>query len=411
MPDRTIPQGEVVAARALDDAPFLDWFDPAVEADPEPVYADLRRRTAVARTPIGVAVIRREEVHRLLGDPRLISSIPHLVRAQGVTEGYLHDMMASSVIAIDGPEHTRVRRLVSRSFTPRAADRHRPAMRALVDELVDGFVERGRCEFVADFADHYPVQVICEVLGVPREDHDDFARWGDALTYALSLELGAHRVEVETASEALGVYVDRLVADRRAHPRDDLVTSLVQAAEEGDRLSNLELFSMIGGLLFAGYDTTRSQLGQALTAFCRHPDQWALLADEPALVPHAVDEVMRLVGAVRSIPRVTLEDLEVGGWLIPSGTLVMLSLASANRDETVFDDPLDFDITAEREAHLTFGGGPHYCLGASLARAEMEEALTILPRRLPNLRLDGEPTWRLNTGISGPTTLPVAFDT
>ncbi len=397
-------------ARALEEAPFLNWFDPVVQADPEPVQADLRRRTAVARTPLGVAVLRREEVHKVLGDPRFVSSLPHLVRAQGVTEGYLHDMMASSVIAIDGPDHTRVRRLVSRSFTPRAADRHRPAMRALVDELVDGFAERGRCELVADFADHYPVQVICEVLGVPREDHDDFARWGDALTYILSLELGAHRAEVEAASEALGAYVHQLVADRRAHPRDDLVTSLVQAAEGGDRLSNIELFSMIGGLLFAGYDTTRNQLGQALAAFCRHPDQWALLADDPTLVPRAVDEVMRIVGAVSSIPRVAVEDVEVGGWSIPSGTLVMLSLASANRDETVFDDPLGFDITAEREGHLTFGGGPHYCLGASLARAEIEEALTILPRRLPNLRLDGEPTWRLNTGISGPVTLPLAFD-
>ena len=395
--------------RALADAPFVDFFDPDVVADPEPVMVDLRRRSAVVRNPLGVSVIRREVVRQLLADPRLISSIPALVRIQGVDNGQLLDMVSSSVIAIDGTDHTRLRRLVSRSFTPAAAGRHRPAMRALVNELVDEFAARGRCEFVADFANHYPVQVICEVLGVPREDHDDFARWGDSLTYVLSLELGAHIEEVERAVENLRTYVDRLVTDRRATPRDDLVTSLVQASEDGDRLSEPELFSMIGGILFAGYDTTRNQLGMAMAKFCEHPAQWKLLAAQPDLAPKAVDEVMRLVGAVGGVPRIAMEDVEVDGWAIPAGTIVFLSVASANRDETVFDNPLDFDITAERESQLTFGGGPHYCLGVHLARAEMEEALRILPARLPNLRLDGEPQWRLGTGIAGPTVLPLAF--
>lgn len=396
--------------RPLEDAPFLDLFDPALQADPEPIYADLRARTALARTPLGVTVLRREEVRSLLGDRRLVSSIPHLVRAQCVTSGRLHDMISSSVISVDGVDHTRLRRLVSRSFTPSAAARHRPAMRRLTEELVEEFAAQGRCDFVSEFGDHYPVQVICEVLGVPRDDHAQFAQWGDVLTYILSLELSLHLAEVEDASKALGEYVEQLVAQRRDAPRDDLVTSLVQASEDGDRLSPLELLSMIGGLLFAGYDTTRNQLGQAMFAFCQHPEQWELLADTPDLVPQAVDEVMRLVGAVSSVPRVAVEALYVAGWSIPAGTLVFCSVASANRDEAVFDDPLDFDITARREAHLTFGSGPHYCLGAHLARAEMEEALTILPRRLPNLRLDGDPKWRVGTGIAGPDALPLAFD-
>jgi cytochrome P450 len=396
--------------RALKDAPFLDLFDPALQADPEPIYADLRAQTAMARTPLGVTVLRRDEVRSLLGDPRLVSSIPHLVRAQGVTAGRLHDMVSSSVISIDGVDHTRLRRLVSRSFTPSAAARHRPAMRTLVHELVSGFATRGHCEFVGEFADRYPVQVICEVLGTPRRDHDQFARWGDALTYVLSLELSPHLEEVEQATEALGDYVAQLVSKRRDEPCDDLVTGLVQASEDGDRLSPLELVSMIGGLLFAGYDTTRNQLGQAMFAFCQHPDQWELLAKKPELATRAVDEVMRLVGAVSSVPRVALEDLEVDGWSIPAGTLVFLSVASANRDEAAFEHPLDFDITAHRETHLTFGSGPHYCLGAHLARAEMEEALAILPHRLPNLRLGGEVTWRVGTGIAGPDILPLEFD-
>jgi cytochrome P450 len=397
------------AVPTLEEAPFVDWFDPEVIADPEPVLADLRSRTAVARMPLGASVIRREEVRQLLADPRLVSSIPALVRIQGVADGPLYDMVAASVIAIDGPDHTRLRRLVSRSFTPTAAARHRPAMRGLVSELIDGFAGTDRCEFVTEFADHYPVQVICEVLGVPRNDHDAFARWGDALTFVLSLELGTHLEHVQAAVEALREYVERLIEDRRTTPRDDLVTSLVQASEDGDRLSSPELFSMIGGILFAGYDTTRNQLGLAMATFCEHPEQWKLLAAQPDLAPRAVDEVMRLVGAVASVPRVAVEDLEIAGWSIPAGTLVFLSVASANRDESVFDDPLAFDITAERETQLTFGGGPHYCLGVHLARAEMEEALRILPRRLPNLRLDGEVVWRAGTGIAGPSVLPLAF--
>ena len=399
--------------RDLAEAPFLDIFDPELEVDPEPVYAALREESAVVRTPLGAAVLRRDEIHGLLGDRRLISSIPHLVRLQGAGDGPIGEMLETSVIAVDGPDHTRLRRLVSRSFTPSAANRHRPLMRSLVEELVAGFAVdgdgTGRCEFVSDFADHYPVRVICSVLGVPDEDHGRFGEWAESITYMLSLELSAHLDEVAAAVDALAGYVGDLVEQRRREPQDDLVTSLVQASEDGDRLSNDELQSMIGGLLFAGVDTTRNQLGLAMHTFCEHPDQWRLLAERPELAPAAVNETMRLFGAVPGIPRVTLEDVEVDGWCIPAGTIVFLSLASANRDPRHYEDGVRFDITAEREGHLTFGGGPHYCLGANLARAEMEEALVVLSQELSDLRLDGEPTWRLDTGIGGPTRLPLAF--
>lgn len=398
------------AARGLDDAPFFNWFDPAVQADPAPIVDELRARTAVVRTPLGASVLRRREVHHLLADPRLVSAVPHLVRLQTGDDGPLAGMLGDTVIAMDGPNHTRLRRLVARSFTPRAADRHRAVMRSLVDELLDGFAADGHCEFMGDFADRYPVQVICEVLGVPREDHPLFARWGEALTYVLSLELGSRLAEVEQAANELGAYVDELVEDRRVRPRDDLVTSLVEASEDGDRLSQDELRAMIAGLLFAGYDTTRNQLGRAMVTFCHHPDQWDRLAAEPDLAPRSVDELMRLVGAVPGIPRIAAEALEVDGWAIPAGTFLFLSTASANRDESVYDDGGTFDITADRVPHLTFGGGPHYCLGANLARAEMEEALRILPGRLRGMRLDGQPSWREDTGISGPSYLPLRFE-
>ena len=396
--------------RTLADAPFLNFLDPAVQADLERTWADLRGRAAVARTALGVTVLRSEDVHRLLADPRLVTSIPGLMRIFGGDASGLEQMLAASVLAADGADHTRLRRLVSRSFTPRAADRHRPQMHTLVEHLTDGLVARGRCDFVADFADRYPVQVICEVLGVPRDDYHRFARWGNALTHVFSLELGQHLDEVAQAARSLAMYVDALVDDRRRRPRDDLVTSLVQASEDGDRLGTHELQAMIGGLLFAGYDTTRNELGCALFLFCHHPDQWTLLGQRPELVPRAVNEVLRLAGAVMGVSRLAAEDIEVDGWLVPAGTFVYLSLASANRDCEV-EDALVFDITRDPLPHFTFGGGPHYCLGANLARAELEEALFVLPRRLRSLRLDGEVPWRANTGITGPTALPLAFDT
>jgi cytochrome P450 len=402
-------EGAMDAVRGLAEAPFFDWFDPAVQADPEPIVNELRARTAVVRTPLGTSVLRRREVQAMLADPRLVTAVPHLVRVQSGGDGPLAGMLGDTVIAMDGPDHTRLRRLVARSFTPRAADRHRAVMRSLVDELVDEFAGDGHCEFMADFADRYPVQVICEVLGVPRDDHPRFAQWGETLTYLLSLELSARLADVEQAASELGAYVDELVEDRQANPRDDMVTSLVEASEDNDRLSQGELRAMIAGLLFAGYDTTRNQLGRAMITFCHHPDQWDRLAAEPDLAPRSVDEVMRLAGAVVGIPRIATEDLEVSGWSIPAGTLVFLSTASANRDESVYDDAGTFDITAERVPHLTFGGGPHYCLGANLARAEIEEALRVLPGRLRNIQLDGQPSWRQGTGISGPSHLPLRF--
>jgi cytochrome P450 len=408
--ERTDASSEVsTVPRPLAEAPFINPFDPEVQADPDAAFAELRAKTAVARTPLGASIMRRDEVHRLFGDPRLVSAVALLASAQIGDAGSI-DMLGEAILALDGDDHTRLRRLVARSFTPRAADRHRDTMRAYADDLLDQFVPQGRVEFMSGFADHYPIEVMCEVLGVPPRDHGLFAQWSEVLTYVLSLELGSHLDEVAAAAEALGEYVDQLVADRGAAPRDDLVTELVQASEEGDRLSASELRAMIAGLLFAGYDTTRNQLGQALLVFAQHPEQWALLAARPELAPAAVDEVMRLHSAVVGTPRITADDVEVDGWLIPAGTVVFLSIASANRDESVFDDPLRFDITADRPANLSFGGGPHYCLGANLARAEMVEALTLLARRLPGLRLDGEPTWRTSTGILGPTHLPLAFD-
>jgi cytochrome P450 len=395
--------------KSLDEAPYLDVFDPEFVANPVPRIDALRRQSCLARTPIGALVVQHAKVQELIADPRLGSSLLDFLRLQGLVDGAIYEAVSLSLLALDGPAHTRLRKLVSRAFTPRSVERLRPAMRALAAELADRFVPRGACEFMADFADRYPIQMICELLGVPRKDHELFARWSNALTWVLSLEIGAHLDEVSQGFAGIGSYVEAFIAERRARPEDDLVTALIQAEDGGDRLSAAELRSLIASLLFAGYDTTRNQLGIALFLFSVFPDQWHLLAARPELVPNAVDEVLRFQGVVSIAPRIAQESLLIGDYAVPAGTMVSLSTGAANHDPAVHADPERFDITIEREPPLTFGGGAHYCLGANLARAEMQEALRLLATRMPDVRVAGEVRWRPRTGIFGPTRLPLAF--
>jgi cytochrome P450 len=395
--------------KSLDDAPFLDFLTPEFEADPASAIRAIRSESCLARTAVGALVVERAQVAALLGDPRLDSSLLPFVRLQGLTDGPVYELLSRALLSVDGEDHTRLRKLVSRAFTPRSVERLRPSMRALTAELVDGFAGAGRCEFMTAFADRYPIQMICELLGVPREDHERFGQWANGLTWVLSLEIGAHLAEITAAYEGLAGYLDQFIEDRRRTPQDDLVTGLIQAEDGGDRLSPVELRAMIGALLFAGYDTTRNQLGLAMWLFADHPAQWQLLGDQPERSPVAVEEVLRFLGTVAIAPRVAREDLAVGDYRIPAGTIVTLSTAAANHDPAAYDTPETFDITVPREPPLTFGGGPHYCLGANLARAEMQEALAILARRLRDLRLDGDVGWRPRTGIFGPTRLPLRF--
>jgi cytochrome P450 len=395
--------------RELQEAPFLDMFDADFQADPAPVIAALRQETPVVRTALGCMIIRREDVHRLLSDPRLTSSLEAFVRIQGVDEGPIFDMVTSSLLAVDGADHARIRRIVSRAFTPRTVEPHRPLMRELSTSLLDAYSPSGQCEFMTAFADHFPIEVMCHVIGVNPEDHERFAAWSNELTHILSLELGLHLDDVTTAVDQLMAYLEDLIAERKAQPRHDLVSALITASDDGDTLGPLELRSLLAALLFAGYDTTRNQLGLGMTLFCEHPDQWKLLRDQPELAPRAVDEIMRSFGAISMTPRQTVQDIDVGEWLIPQGMLVALGLGAANHDPAAYADPDTFDISLEREPHLTFGGGPHYCLGANLARAEMQEALPILAARMPDVAADAEPEWRTPGGIFGPTVLPLRF--
>ncbi len=396
--------------KSLDDAPFLDFLSAEFEANPAAAMDAVRAQSCLARTAIGAVVVEHAQVEALLADRRLDSSLLPIVRLQGLTDGVLYEFLSRALLSVDGEDHTRLRKLVSRAFTPRSVEVLRPSMRALSEELVERFAGAGSCEFMADFADHYPIQMICELLGVPRQDYDRFGRWANGLTWVLSFELAVRMPEIQAAFDGLVGYLEGFIEARRRDPQDDLVTRLIQAEDGGDHLSPIELRSMIGALLFAGYDTTRNQLGIAMELFAHNPEQWRLLADEPQRVSAAVEEVLRFTGAVSVAPRIAREELQVGDYRIPAGTLLTLSTGAANHDPAAHRRPETFDMTIERPLPpLTFGGGAHYCLGANLARAEMQEALLVLSRRLRDLQIDGEVRWRPRTGIFGPTRLPLRF--
>lgn len=396
--------------KSLADAPYFE--PPADRFQSDPAHIDeVRAQTWIVRSAIGGLVIGREQVLALLADRRLRSPVTQFIEMQGVTEGLVHDRMCQTPLAIDGDDHARVRKLVRKAFVPKAVDRHRPLMRDILDALLAPVLPEGRCEFMAAVAEHYPIQVMCEVLGVPAADHEDFTTWIRAIAWSLSMQLAEHLDEAEWGMKQLDDYVTGLIAERRERPTEDLATELVLASEDGDRLSDDELRSLIIGLLFAGYDTTRNQLGLALWAFAQHPEQWALLAAEPDLARNAVEEIMRYQGAVNTAPRLVAEAFEFEGYRFEAGTLLFLSTAAANHDPDAYQHPHELDVSADREPQLTFGGGPHFCLGAHLARAELQEALVRLVPAMPDLALDGEPEWRSPMGIFGPETLPIRFRT
>lgn len=400
----------VVPVKRLEEAPFLDVLSTTYRLDPGRHLDELRRRSWLVRTTGGAMVLGRQQVQLLLSDRRLRSPVRAFIELQGVTDGLLHDRLCQTLLALDGDDHLRVRSLVRAAFTPSAVDRHRPLMRSLATTLAEPLRPAGRCEFMRDVADRYPIQVICRLLGVPSEDHQDFTAWLAAIGWALTLELPTHRVEAEAAMAALDEYIGALLTDRRARPRGDLLTQLVEAERAGDRLSEDELRALVVGLLFAGYDTTRNQLGLAIWIFAQHPEEWRQLAAEPVRAAAAVEEVLRYRGAVALAPRLVEEPIELDGYVLPAGTLLMLSTTSANHDPSVYDCPERFDIAAPRAPQLTFGGGAHYCLGANLARAEMAEALPVLARAFPGVTLDGAPEWRPPMNIWGPARLPIRFD-
>jgi cytochrome P450 len=286
-------------------------------------------------------------------------------------------------------------------------------MADVMNGLVDRVADAGHCDVVTDIARPYPVPIICALLGAPREDWQRFSSWADEVFKAFSFTVDVRDIEsdVMRAWRELDDYVDEMVARRRHSLTDDLLSDLIRAEDEGDRLDAAELRMLAGGLLLAGTDTTRNQVAASVHVLCEHPEQWELLRQRPELAMRAVEETMRHSPIACGTLRLVVEDAELDGYSFPAGTAVLVNTFAANRDPAVYDDADRVDITREEAPPiLTFGGGVHYCLGANLARREIAEALKVLANRLRTPRTAGPAPWKPMVSLSGPTSLPIEFD-
>ena len=366
----------------------------------------------LVRNMFGYEVLRYEDATAVLRDKRWHSAVSRIPELMGITNSDFLERQQVSILSAEGDMHSRLRRLVAPAFTPRAADRLRPFMREVIGGLVDKISDAGRADFATDICEPYPIPIICELLGAPKEDWQLFSRWAGDILEIFSQDVIDKIDLIMRTQDELGEYTRGLIAERRSKPADDLLTDLIAAEEAGDKLTTDELVMMVNAVIVGGTDTTRNQLGCAVALFAQHPDQWALLAEKPELAPRAVEEAMRYFGAVRGTARFASCDIEYRDVLFPTGTFMAVALADANRDPAVFSEPDAFDITSEApgQPQMTFGSGIHYCLGAALARAELQEALPLLAQRMPKLAIDGDITWKPEgVGIFGPAHMPVTF--
>ena len=381
------------------------------------IYQSIAEQSWIARNPIGYSILHYDDVTAVLRDKRWHNATSKIPAMMGITDPFFTDR-SPSILSAEGDLHLRLRRLVAKAFSPREADKLRPFMREVMNDLVDPITSSGRADIAVDICEPYPIPIICQLLGAPREDWQSFSRWAEDVLRIFSDAAPDELGVIKQAQIELNEYVIEMIERRRTEPGDDLITQLIAAEEDGDRLSKQELVMMVNAVIVGGTDTTRNQLACAIGVFCDHPDQWAMLAEQPDLAPQAVEEVMRYFGAVRSTGRFASEDIVYRDIHFPKGTFVFPSLASANFDDGVIADEghgagNTFDITrtpVKGRTHMTFGSGIHYCLGASLARAELQEALPILARRMPDLAVDGRIEWKpRSAAIFGAEHLPVTF--
>ena len=391
-------------------------------SNPYPYYQALRDKQPVYFSDrLNAWVLTRyQDVHRALKDPRLVSGQRVSSYAERLTTDVrrgltpLFAQFDAWIGNMDPPNHTRLRRLVNAAFTGRIVEALRPAIGQLVAELLDAAERRGRIDFVRDFAYPLPAIVIARMLGVPAEARQQLIHWSQALT-AYS---GTGRADSEIARAAgqaateLSALFDELATERRADPREDLLSQLVQVEDQGDRLSRQELLGMCGFLMVAGHETTMALLANGLFALLRHPVQLQQLREDPRRIPRAVEELLRYDSPIQHQTRSAAETLEIGGQRIAQGDRVMPFLGAANRDPAQFSNPDQLDLNRDPNPHLAFGLGPHYCLGAPLARLEAEIGLSALLQRWSKITLvDHQPPFRQHTSQRNPLRLELQWTT
>ena len=392
-------------------------FGPEMLANPYPVYHLLRSMDPVhwQETFQGWVLTRYADVAALLRGPHVSSE--RTAAAQARVPEEFHELVAfraNAMLNADPPRHTRLRTLVSKAFTPAAVERLAPVIQQVVDQAVNAALARGGMDVMHDLAYPLPVTVIAQLLGVPPEDRDQFKKWSDDITSTAgnvmaNLTPDHYRLALQSTRE-LTSYFRKVVAERRVRPRDDLLTAMARAEEQGDRLNEDELYANAVLLLNAGHETTTNLIGNGTWALLQFPEERRRLHDDPALAPTAVEELLRFDSPVQFTSRLLKEDMTVGGKTLRAGQPVLLLLGAANRDPAQFPEPDRLDVGRADNKHVAFGLGPHFCLGAPLARLEGRIVLQTLLRRLPKMRLDGPaPEYRDNFNLRGLKALRVAF--
>jgi cytochrome P450 len=397
-----------------------DLANPQFKANPYPFYACLRAEAPVWRTMlpdkrVAWMVTRYEDVAGVLRDDtfakdRLNAMDPEQLRKTPWVPGFLKPL-ERNMLDLDDPDYTRLSALVSKAFTPRLIERLRGRIETLSEELLDVMERKGGAELVGDYALPIPATVIAELLGVPAEDRRKFHRWSGKL---VSVSSGRDMLRALPAALAFTRYLRKIIERRRAEPGDDLLTALVRAEEEGDKLSEDEVLAMAFLLLVAGHETTVNLIASGVLALLEHPEQVEALSSDPSLTKPAVEELLRYTSPVElATERYAREDVEIAGTRIPRGELVLAVLGSANHDEWEFEDPDVLNLTRDPNRHLAFGrGGVHHCLGAPLARMEGQIAMSALLRRFPHARLAVAPEtlrWRRGLFLRGLHMLPLVL--
>lgn len=398
--------------------PLFNPLSPDFIRDPYPHYDRLRTLDPIHVTPFGQFVTSRHaDVSLVLRDKRFGKDfVERTTRRYGpkIMNEPVFRSMSYWMLQADPPDHTRLRGLVVKAFTARRVEDMRPRIQQIVDEAIDAVIDRGHMDLIEDFAFRLPVTIICDMLGIPEEHREVFYKSSrDGGRLLDPVPLSAEEIKQGNAGNLMAqMYFQQLFELRRRTPGDDLITQLVQAEEDGNKLTNEELTANIILLFGAGHETTVNLIGNGLLALHRNPDQLALLKARPELMVNAIEEFLRYDSSVQMTGRVALEDVDLGGVKIPRGESVLCLLGSANRDPAVYPDRPDrLDVTRQNVKPLSFGGGIHFCLGAQLARIEAEIAIATLLRRLPDLRIDDveNPEWRPTFVLRGLKRLPASW--
>lgn len=407
----TVPAADLGPVEELS----LKLLDPAVRADPYPVYARLRAEDPVHRSPLGFWVLTRyEDATAVLRDTRFRTDFDGFLRTRGLQDRFesspLLQVQGMNILFKEGPAHSRLQKLVGKGLTSSAAERMRDRVQHHADELIDAVAWSGSLELIRDLAYPLPLATTCEMYGFSAGDRERLSAWFEATAPTLDIGIAPETLErADAAIVEVREYMSRLIEDRRRDPQADLLGALIAAEEDGDRLTDAEIFA-VNPFFGAGLQATMSAIGNGVLALLRHPDQLDRLRRDLSLLPAAVEETLRYDAPAPFTIRSAKEEVEVGGKTIRSGDQVIVALGAANRDPEQFPDPDRFDLGRRENRHLGFGGGTHFCLGASVARLEIEVALATVVRRLPGLRPAGAPEWRETFAIRGLKRLPLAFD-